>query len=157
MSLEKSLYNLGMLYGLAERALPQIFGHADEINSASDAPMLSIPKIMKALTANKALTNPVDDDILELLDGVDVDTPEHPPEESKMNWWMGYYKTKPIEREKGIESARKRAGLTQTELAEKINTSQYSVSRWENKVVKPGADFLKKIAEACGCSIDDLV
>lgn len=55
-----------------------------------------------------------------------------------------------------LRAARKAAGLTQVELAEKVGCKQKDISRWENG--RPmTAETLKKIANALGCSMDDLV
>lgn len=56
----------------------------------------------------------------------------------------------------GICDARKKAGLTQTELAAKIGVSQASVAMWECGSKYPSSDKLPAIAVALGCSIDDL-
>lgn len=55
-----------------------------------------------------------------------------------------------------LKAARKAAGLTQVELAEKVGCKQKDISRWENG--RPTtAETLKKLAQALGCSMDDLV
>lgn len=55
-----------------------------------------------------------------------------------------------------IKTIREILGLTQTEFAAKIGTSQVAVSRWEKGVVRPGFDSLRRIADTIGCSIDDI-
>jgi transcriptional regulator with XRE-family HTH domain len=52
---------------------------------------------------------------------------------------------------------RKKEGLTQMELAQKIDISHTQVTRYENKGVQPPADVLRKIADVFGVSIDYLV
>ena len=52
---------------------------------------------------------------------------------------------------------RKRAGLTQAELAEKINYSDKSVSKWESAGGVPDVYVLVKLAELYGVSVNDLV
>jgi transcriptional regulator with XRE-family HTH domain len=55
-----------------------------------------------------------------------------------------------------LRSARKAAGLTQVELAEKVGCKQKDISRWENG--RPmTAETLKKLAKALGCSMDSLI
>lgn len=55
-----------------------------------------------------------------------------------------------------LRAARKAAGLTQVELAEKVGCMQKDISRWENG--RPmTAETLKKLANALGCGMDDLV
>lgn len=56
----------------------------------------------------------------------------------------------------GIEVQRKKAGLTQIQLAEAIGVTQANVSIWENGKSLPTADKLKKISEILKCSIEDL-
>ena len=55
-----------------------------------------------------------------------------------------------------LKAARKAAGMTQAELAEKAGVLQKDVSRWENGL-EPRALTLKRLAQALGCSMDDLV
>lgn len=55
-----------------------------------------------------------------------------------------------------LRAARKAAGLSQVELAEKIGCKQHHISRWEAGR-EPGALTLKKLAQALGCKMEDLV
>lgn len=55
-----------------------------------------------------------------------------------------------------IEEKRKAAGLTQGELAAKIDTKTASVSNWENGWATPPVKYLPKIADVLGCTIDAL-
>lgn len=55
-----------------------------------------------------------------------------------------------------LREARKAAGLSQAQLAEKVGCSQHHISRWEAGQ-EPKALTLKKLALALGCSMDDLV
>lgn len=45
-----------------------------------------------------------------------------------------------------ISKARKRKGLTQEQLAQKLYVTRQAVSRWERGEVVPGIDMLKLIA-----------
>lgn len=56
-----------------------------------------------------------------------------------------------------LKAARKAAGLSQADLAEKVGCHQKDISRWESGLHEPGALTLKKMAQALGCSMDDLV
>lgn len=56
-----------------------------------------------------------------------------------------------------LKQARQAAGLTQVQLAERIGCLQKDVSRWEAGLHEPGALTLKKMAQALGCSMDNLV
>lgn len=56
-----------------------------------------------------------------------------------------------------IQLLRKQAGLTQVELAEKINVSKSQFIRYESKNVQPPADTMNKLADALGTSVDYLI
>lgn len=55
-----------------------------------------------------------------------------------------------------IAAYRKAAGLTQSELAEKIGYSDKSVSKWEQGGGIPDAYVLSVIAEICGVTLNDM-
>ncbi len=55
-----------------------------------------------------------------------------------------------------IKEMRKKAYLTQAELAELTGISDGYISRLETGKVMPTADTLWKIAKAIGCKVDDL-
>lgn len=52
-----------------------------------------------------------------------------------------------------IREARKRAGLSQAELAARAGTQQPAISRWERGDAEPGFDTLRGIVDACGLSL----
>lgn len=52
---------------------------------------------------------------------------------------------------------RKKRGITQKELAEKVGTTQAVVSRLENATVKPSMETIIKIAEALDAAVDVLL
>lgn len=56
-----------------------------------------------------------------------------------------------------IQKLRKKSGLSQGELAAKIEISYPQMSRYEIKQVQPPADILKRMADVFGVSIDYLV
>ncbi len=58
---------------------------------------------------------------------------------------------------KNIMTYRKAAGLTQAELAEKINYSDKSVSKWESGNGVPDVYTLMQIAEIFGVTVNDLI
>ena len=58
---------------------------------------------------------------------------------------------------KNITSLRKTANRTQLELAEKLNYSDKSVSKWEQGNGIPDVRILMQIAELFGVTLDDLV
>lgn len=50
----------------------------------------------------------------------------------------------------GIRVIRKRAGLTQAQLAERAGVNQHHISRWETGQVRPGRENLERVADALG-------
>ena len=56
-----------------------------------------------------------------------------------------------------IRAARKRAKMTQAELAEKLGISYVGVSQWENGIRNPKHETMQKIADALGISLSELV
>jgi transcriptional regulator with XRE-family HTH domain len=57
---------------------------------------------------------------------------------------------------KAIRSARRRAGLSQVELARLLGVRQSSVSQWERGSTKPSTVHLLTLAIRLGCSLVDL-
>ena len=55
-----------------------------------------------------------------------------------------------------IQKYRKKRGLTQEELAEKLGVTFQAVSKWENAKSAPDIFFLPKMAELFGCHIDEM-
>jgi len=55
-----------------------------------------------------------------------------------------------------IRSARRRAGLSQVELAELLGVRQSSVSQWERGSTKPSTVHLLALAAKLGCSLAEL-
>lgn len=49
-----------------------------------------------------------------------------------------------------IREARKRAGLTQAELAARAGTTQSAIARWESGAVSPSVESLDRILSTCG-------
>ena len=58
---------------------------------------------------------------------------------------------------RNITAYRKRAGLTQAELAERINYSDKSVSKWESGGGAPDIGVLLQLAEIFGITVNELV
>lgn len=52
-----------------------------------------------------------------------------------------------------IYSARRRARLTQAELARRLGIPQPQVSRWERGAVTPSFETLQRIVRACGLEL----
>lgn len=55
-----------------------------------------------------------------------------------------------------IRKARKKAGLTQAQLAEKLNIPYQSISQWERGLRRPKLDTLYKISAALGTNVESL-
>ena len=55
-----------------------------------------------------------------------------------------------------IKEMRLAAGLTQIELATRINVNQTAVSQWERGTAMPSCDKLPEIADVLNCTIDAL-
>lgn len=56
-----------------------------------------------------------------------------------------------------IKSARKGAGLTQEQLAEKLNVSRQAITKWESDKGLPDVENLKRIAKLLNVSVDYLL
>ena len=56
-----------------------------------------------------------------------------------------------------LTQARKAAGLTQTDVAAKLDVSRQAVSRWESGQSKPSTERLLALGELYGVSIDRLL
>ena len=52
-----------------------------------------------------------------------------------------------------IREARRQAGLTQAELAKKLQTAQPNVARWESAAISPTVDTLVRVLAACDCDL----
>ena len=55
-----------------------------------------------------------------------------------------------------IKEKRKSWGISQAELAERVNVNQTAISQWERGVVTPSLEKAKRLAYVFGCTIDDL-
>ena len=56
-----------------------------------------------------------------------------------------------------LKEQRERLGLSQSAVANKINTSHQNISRWESGKTLPSIDFCVKLADLYGVSLDELV
>lgn len=59
--------------------------------------------------------------------------------------------------QENIKSYRKEKGLTQEELAIRVNVVRQTVSKWEKGLSVPDADMLQKIAEVLEISVSQLL
>ena len=58
---------------------------------------------------------------------------------------------------KRIQAARKRLGMTQEQLAEKLGVSGQAVSKWESDISCPDITALPTLADIFGLSVDELL
>lgn len=56
-----------------------------------------------------------------------------------------------------IYTLRKKSGLSQEQLAEKLNVSRQAVSKWESGISMPESEKLILLSEFFGVSVDDLI
>ena len=56
-----------------------------------------------------------------------------------------------------FKEQREKLGLTQSMVANRINTSHQNISRWESGKILPSIDFCVKLADLYGISLDELV
>lgn len=59
--------------------------------------------------------------------------------------------------EEKLVCLRKKSGLTQAELAEKMNVSRQAISRWEVGAATPATENLKSLSELYGVPLDYLL
>jgi transcriptional regulator with XRE-family HTH domain len=55
-----------------------------------------------------------------------------------------------------LRQIRENKGITQKELAEKLNVTFQTISKWENSVTEPDISTIKEIAKLLNCSIEQL-
>lgn len=53
-----------------------------------------------------------------------------------------------------VREARRRAGISQRELANRLDTSQSVIARWEAGTTSPSFDSVAKAVRACGLVLD---
>ena len=56
-----------------------------------------------------------------------------------------------------IHTARKKAGLTQADIAKVCGVTTIAVSNWERGIALPRAAQLPVIARLCNCTVDELL
>lgn len=55
-----------------------------------------------------------------------------------------------------IRERRLRLSISQAKLAAEVRVNQTAISQWERGIVTPSLDNAKRLADALGCTIDDL-
>lgn len=58
---------------------------------------------------------------------------------------------------KHLYEMRKRALLSQSELAMKVGVTQGAVSQWEKGTATPSVDKLLLVSQALNCTVDELI
>ena len=58
---------------------------------------------------------------------------------------------------KRILELRKKCGLTQEELGEKVNVTRQTISNWESGTTSPNSEQLKLLSKALNISIDEIL
>ena len=58
---------------------------------------------------------------------------------------------------KNLQTARKLKGLSQEELAEKMQVSRQAISKWESGAAYPEIEKLSELSKILGCSVDDII
>lgn len=118
--------------------------------------VMVIPRTMKIGISHK-----LNDEIAKLMDEFDPDevgemmeTPV--PLEMRQYWTLGCMRYEQLTTESKIAQVRKKAGITQAELAKKIGVGQKDISRWENHVYTPSEENFKKLSAALCCKVEDL-
>ena len=56
-----------------------------------------------------------------------------------------------------ISSLRKEKGMTQSDLAEKMNVTDKAVSKWERNLSCPDVNSIPRLAEVLGVSVEELL
>lgn len=56
-----------------------------------------------------------------------------------------------------LRLARMRLAVSQPVLADRIGAHVNSVARWETGDMEPGAYWLSRYAQVCGCTVEELV
>lgn len=56
-----------------------------------------------------------------------------------------------------ISSLRKEKGMTQSDLAEKMNVTDKAVSKWERNLSCPDVNSIQKLAEVLGTTVEELL
>jgi len=58
---------------------------------------------------------------------------------------------------KNIKKLREKKGLTQLDLAERLNVTRQAISNWETEKTQPDIDTLQKIAQVFEVSVEEVI
>lgn len=56
-----------------------------------------------------------------------------------------------------LKELRKREGLSQMQLAVKMQTTVHSIQQWEQRIALPSLDSLMRLCTALDCEIEDII
>lgn len=151
---------LGWIYGRLEALIDKGGkGGSASMRSAQAmmCPVTGFAEIHARAISQRVMTKDVQDELAKLLVEVDLDefleqgSPEKViPLEQQGIWGLAYSKGRlnvPLVFEYDIQKERKKAGMTQTELAQAVGVSQAAVAKWEKGSVPTDA-MMEKIKEA---------
>lgn len=162
-TMKQSVYVLGKLFGYATQAIGvKKMGSRHLIYQ--NRPRAGLVIAHQMVLANKAMDPWLSQRWRDMLEHVPLTDLEAMPEivtnELAGSWAMGYadgmrtYVT--AGGKEYLVDLRKKAGLTQQQLADIIDEPRNSISRWEAGVSKPRQEALSKLAEALGCDPDHI-
>ena len=148
---------LGWIYGRLEFLIDKGESSSMRSTQAMMRPVTSFAEIHSRALQNHVLTRKVQEEIMPLLAEVDLEElleqgdPEQViPLEQQGIWSLAYsrgIRNTPLVFGYDIQKERKKAGMTQTELANAVGVSQAAVAKWE-KGNTPNDAMMEKIKEA---------
>lgn len=160
----EQVYTLGQLYKILSVAMRGPTGAKEgELQNATMYPARGVTLMITGLHKLHKITPELDRKIGAMLDSIPAEAPiewekQAIPLPLQGSFTLGYVKgAADIHPEAiGIKAARKAAGMTAAQLAEKVGVTTRQVQRWDSKDQIPPAPVAQKIADALGCSINDL-
>ena len=162
-SLNSQFYALGRAFRLLmETAKGGRANQADYQNALLN-PVAGLAISMRAILSVHKLTPEIDKLVAMLLENVEESTlieysNRSIPKDLQLAWQVGYENGTIYSFSKSkLEAVRKSKNLTQKELADLVGCSQKDISRWENKIVRPGMDKIKQLSVALRCNTDDII
>lgn len=160
MKREHQIYCLGQAYRILQDVTPLMESKTGMLDNAVTNPITGLAAAMQMAQGAHKVTKNIDKLLGEILDDVDPDVIKPPiPLSLQGYWWMGYYAgaDRNIIYASQIIDARKSAGLTQQQLAEKVGVSQRDMSFYENGKLIPSQKVFDQIIKACDDAISGTV
>jgi len=153
--LKPQVFAMGQIYKMITIVCPQ----AEKITNPEMRPFRTYTLAIQRLHQNRKSSAAIERALAELSTQINVDDwsdifNEVVPGELKMAFFQGYYKGTEISR---LAEMRKQMNISQKQLAEAVGVTQKDISRWERGDVKPNIKNLKKLANALGCTVDDII